>query len=252
MQYMPTSMSRLYRRLKRRLYTMSGATKDPEKTFSLVYNSKSWGVGSSEEFCSGAGSISEEITTSYVKEIKKDLESLNLNYCSMVDLGCGDFRVGSQLAPFAKIYKAVDFVPSLFQYLKKLYTDNNIEFSLCDIIDGDPPEGDVAFLRQVLQHLSNEQVIKILPKLNKYKVTYITEHLPAIESSHPNLDKVTGEHIRLNFGSGIYLDKVPFNIPSERLQVVFECRGHSMGGGIERGVIRTYRYTPIQHTDVTQ
>ena len=51
---------------------------------------------------------------------------------------------------------------------------------------------------------------------------------------------------------GIYLDKVPFNIPSERLQVVFECRGHSMGGGIERGVIRTYRYTPIQHTDVTQ
>jgi hypothetical protein len=252
MECMPGFMALWYRKAKRFISTRNGASKNPEETFSEIYRDKSWGENRSEEFCSGAGSVSEEITKIYVNEVKKDLESLNLVHCTMVDLGCGDFRVGAQLALSAKIYKAVDVVPSLIQYLKKLHTEKNIEFYLCDIVDGEPPVGDVAFLRQVFQHLSNEQISKILPKLNEYKVTYITEHLPTIDSNHPNLDKVTDENIRLSFGSGIYLDKAPFNIPKERLQVVFECEGHPMGGGIERGIIRTYRYTPIQHRDTTQ
>ena len=252
MERMPGFMVLWYRKAKRFMSTRRGASRDPQKTFSGIYTNKSWGSAYSEEFCSGSGSISEEITKNYIKEIKTDLEKLKLLHCTMVDLGCGDFRVGYQLAPFAKSYKGVDVVPALIQHLQNSHTVDNVEFDLCDLVNGDPPEGDIAFLRQVLQHLSNEQVIKILPKLNKYKVSYITEHLPAIESSHPNLNKVTGENIRLSFGSGIYLDKAPFNIPREKLQVVFECKGHSMGGGIEAGIIRTYRYTPNLPVDLFQ
>jgi hypothetical protein len=240
MALLPPSLALFYRRKKQDFLNGLGASKDPGKTFSEIYSKGSWGAGG--KFDSGTGTSSEKITQDYVSCVGDDLQKLGLIGCQMVDLGCGNFSVGSKLAEFSRSMIAVDVVPSLIEHLRAVHESQKIHFETCDLVCGSLPEGDIAFLRQVLQHLSNKQILQILPKLKKYKVVYITEHLPSIQSSYPNLDKKTGGDIRLAYGSGVYLDLPPFNL--EGLEVILECPGHPMGGGIESGVIRTYRYVP--------
>jgi len=56
------------------------------------------------------------------------------------------------------------------------------------------PEGDICFVRQVLQHLSNDQIAGVLPKLGKFRWCFITEHLlPRPPWSGPMRTSRTGE-----------------------------------------------------------
>jgi hypothetical protein len=107
------------------------------------------------------------------------------------------------------------------------------------------PDGDACFLRQVLQHLSNREICAILPKLNKYRWVYITEHYPTDNDGiKPNKDKVHVGDIRLLENSGVYLSKPPFNLPGQTLLKVLEIPSDGLGEGNDPGVIRTFRYKP--------
>jgi hypothetical protein len=71
-------------------------------------------------------------------------------------------------------------------------------------------------VRQVLQHLSNDQILKVLPKLKQsYKWLVLTEHLPLSEKFVPNVDKPPGPDIRLSLvegGSGVVVTSAPFDL----------------------------------------
>ena len=136
----------------------------------------------------------------------------------VVDLGCGDFKVASQWITEHICYEGVDIVPELIDYNNEKYGKENIHFQCLDIVTDELPDGELCLVRQVLQHLSNSEILQILNKLKKYKYVIVTEHITAKEYAHEyNIDKGHGACTRVFKQSGIYLDEAPFNMKVQKL-----------------------------------
>jgi len=206
--------------------------------FSRIYRKKIWG-NDGNSFCSGAGSRKESITRPYIDKITEFLKTYGSNKPRLVDLGCGDFFIGKNFIDYGKEYIGVDIVPRLIAEHNKLSYPGHVKFRCSDIVKDELPEGDICFLRQVLQHLSNKEIAQVLPKLKKYKIVFITEHQPYRDTVFfPNKEIRHGAGTRLRFGSGVYLDQPPFNIPSSRFSLVLEVPAEDVG---HAGMIRTYK-----------
>ena len=175
---------------------------------SQIYEKNLWG-GNPSEFYSGEGSHDSTIITPYINIVSDFLQSFEtpLTVC---DLGCGDFNVGKELVEFAAHYHAVDIVPALIERNKTLFKNENLLFHCLDVAVDELPAGDCALVRQVLQHLSNQEVQQILEKLSRYRYVIITEHIPS-EDFEPNKDKISGQGIRLKQNSGIDVLVEPFH-----------------------------------------
>ncbi|MGJ8666190.1 MAG: class I SAM-dependent methyltransferase [Patiriisocius sp.] len=173
-----------------------------------VYALKLWGGDAS--FYSGEGSHNDEIVQPYLDTVKTFLSSFEepLVVC---DLGCGDFNIGKELVEFTEKYIALDIVPELIDYNKLKFQQENLEFHCLDIAEDTLPVADCIILRQVLQHLSNAEILNIVEKLVDYKLVILTEHLPN-EDFRPNVDIISGQGTRLKKGSGVDLLAAPFNL----------------------------------------
>jgi hypothetical protein len=234
----------------KRLYHRSrGArnrTKSTAEVFSSIYSSKQW--GSAGTFNSGAGTLDRDIANPYIIAVSKALDERNIVHSRFVDLGCGDFRIGSQIAPLASSYMGGDVVPSLIEHLNKTYGNERTSFRCVDMILDELPEGDVCFIRQVLQHLSNDQIQRILPKLSRYNCVFITEHIPNRSKAYtPNIDKAQGPDIRLYWNSGVFLDHKPFSIPSNQLTEILSIKGSPVWADQDPGEIVTWVYVPSKN-----
>lgn len=240
-------LRKIYRSCKRELLGRINRNRKVADVFESIYRKNLWG-GKPGEFCSGDGTSDLDITAPYVARITDLSEKEGFAGKTFVDLGCGDFRVGSKLAPLSGRYFAIDVVKPLIQSHLAANTLPNVSFCCLDMIDDEIPDGDVCFIRQVFQHLSNDQISRILPKLTKFRWVFITEHLPSDPNPiYPNLEKVQGTEIRLMQDSGVYLNLPPFSLPAAQLETVLEIPGHEFGGGVaEPGVIRTVLYRPCQ------
>lgn len=184
-----------------------------------VYDMKLWG-GKTFDFYSGAGSHNPEIINPYLDALVRFLESFSTPLV-VCDLGCGDFNIGSQFVKSAKRYIAIDIVESLIDRNKKLYKANNLEFQCLDISKDELPSGDCIILRQVLQHLSNEEIQRIVLKLYAYKYIVLTEHLP-LGDFNSNKDIISGQGIRLKQNSGVNLLESPFNLKIKEKKILGE------------------------------
>ncbi len=173
-----------------------------------IYAMKLWGSGNSE-FYSGIGSHHPEIIIPYIDVLVSFLTSFE-NPLVVCDLGCGDFNVGKELVKFTKKYVAIDIVADIIAYNKEKFKEENLEFHCLNIAVDDLPSGDCAILRQVLQHLSNVEIQRIVEKLADFKYVILTEHLPEADFV-PNKDIISGQGIRLKKASGLDLLAPPFN-----------------------------------------
>ncbi len=174
-----------------------------------IYEVKLWG-GSAFDFYSGIGSHDEKIVMPYLNAVIAFLASFH-DPLVVCDWGCGDFNIGKHLVPYAKSYIAIDIVEPLIERNKNVFKENNLEFHCLDIAKDQLPSGDCIILRQVLQHLSNEDIRKITKKLYDYKYLILTEHIPSgIFIS--NKDIISGQGIRLKQNSGVSLLEPPFNL----------------------------------------
>ena len=107
----------------------------------------------------------------------------------------------------------------------------NVDFRVVDITHDPIPAGDVIVVRQVFQHLSNEQIVAALEKIvSSCRFLVVTEHLPRSKLFRPNLDKPTGPDIRLRINSGVVLTEPPFNLQATREEVL--CEVAEYGGRI--------------------
>ena len=181
-----------------------------------VYSKNLWG-GDPTTFYSGQGSHDRQILQPYLDAIQAFLNAFQ-KPLAVCDLGCGDFNVGKELVSYAGRYIAVDIVDGLIIHLKQRFTAPNLEFQQLDIADDDLPLGDCALVRQVLQHLSNAEIQRILPKLTAYTYVIVTEHIP-IGNFEPNLDIIAGQGTRLKKRSGVDLSAAPFDfqVTSEKI-----------------------------------
>jgi hypothetical protein len=196
---------------------------------------KLWGSNTSL-FYSGEGSHQSHIIVPYIAAVKTFLSSFQ-SPLVVCDLGCGDFNVGRELVEHAQKYVAVDIVDELITHNQSLFKAKNLEFQCLDIAVHDLPNGDCVILRQVLQHLSNTEIQRILPKLSNFKYVILTEHIPNGDFT-PNLDIISGQGTRLKKRSGVQLTEAPFHFKAktEQLMVAFRLEG-------DESVIVTTLYT---------
>jgi hypothetical protein len=209
-RFLPRFILQIIRHRKMRQYTNLST----EQVFTKIYRSGAWGKSDdvSTPFFSGAGSHRSELVAPYIQAVRDFLISFDRKQV-VVDLGCGDFFVGSQIRSFSARYIACDVVPKLIEFNTLHFQDPVTEFRLLDIAEDDLPAGDIACVRQVLQHLSNAQIQKFVDRaLPKYNYMIVTEHLPATADFKPNKDIPMGPGTRIEYNSGVVLTAPPFNL----------------------------------------
>lgn len=217
---------------------MSKSKKTPwptQKVMQQIYDLNFWG-GKGQDFYSGEGSHLPELVSPYLLALKSFLQQFP-HPPSLLDLGCGDFNIGSQLVPYTSSYIAADIVPELIEHHRKQHHPSHLKFEVLDLSKDELPKADIICLRQVLQHLSNSEIASFLPQLCKYKYLVLTEHLPNQDFT-ANQDIITGRNIRLKINSGVDLTQPPFNLTPIQEQVLCEVKeGNSFGG-----VLKTVLY----------
>jgi len=197
------------------------------RTFQSVYRHRLWGADGASVFFSGLGSR-DEPARSYVEAMGPLLArhtSESATELVIVDLGCGDFVIGSALLEYLRgkgvRYIGCDLVPELIAYNQHKFGLDGVEFRALDIVGETLPDGDVCLLRQVLQHLSNAEIAAVLPRLKKYKYVYVSEGQPLTREGMPNPDKAVGAEVRFDWqtgvGRGVELDLPPWNLKLEEI-----------------------------------
>ena len=191
---------------------MTKKTKKPWPTKNVmnqIYEMHFWG-GNQFDFYSGTGSHNPKIIDPYLKVVITFLET-HKKPLVVCDLGCGDFNIGKHLTKHTRKYIAVDIVENLIHRNKNLHQEDNLAFYCLDITKDVLPPGDCIILRQVLQHLSNNDIEKVVKKITAYKYIILTEHIP-LGNFVPNKDIISGQGIRLKQNSGVNLLEPPFNL----------------------------------------
>ena len=200
-----------------------------EGVFDNVYKRRAWGRDESGLPNSGDGSHERSIVDPYIDSIKKVVSEYSLK--TAVDLGCGDFAVGSKLYDSFDNYLDCDISSLILEQSRALYQAPTLEFQKLNLAKDDLPVADVAFVRQVLQHLSNKEITGFVDQINKrkkFKFLIVTEHLPSNSDFTPNIDKRTGPSMRLKLGSGVVLHREPFNLRyKEKKDICFVSFGES-------------------------
>lgn len=174
----------------------------PKELFERIYEDRIWGASSDPTDCliSGGGSHTPEFVTAYVAGLEKFLRTFPVKP-DVVGLGCEDFAVGSQIRSQYATYIACDIVEPLIRRNCERFASLDVDFRVLDITADPLPAGQMVFIRQVLQHLSNSQIQSTIAKIpGTYRYLVLTEHLPASGTFVPNLDKPAGPHTRLEAG----------------------------------------------------
>lgn len=222
----------------------SGMSESPKRTkkawptkaaMAQVYENNLWG-GKKGTFYSGEGSHDPKLVAPYIQVVSEFLSSFDTPL-HLLDLGCGDFNVGSILLPYTREYTAVDIVEELIKYNSSQFQAANLRFHCLDIAKDALPAADCVLVRQVLQHLSNAEVAQVVEKLSTYKYVILTEHLPS-GAFIPNADIISGQGIRLKKQSGLELTGPPFNFKVKESKELL-----SIPASKGKGIIKTVLYT---------
>jgi SAM-dependent methyltransferase len=209
-------------------------SKDNAAIFGAIYRDKRWGGDSKVDFYSGSGNAPEMIA-SYISGVRTFLSKLGPSV--IVDIGCGDFVAGAQLVDLASRYIACDVVPELIDRNRGKFVHDNLEFLVIDATKDKLPPGDVVVVKQVLQHLSNDQIHRIVDKLRRYKTWIICDYVPA-NKFIPNKDMMTGMDVRTD--SGVVLTESPFSIEPNSTEVLSTVEWAQ--GTPNHGIIQTLAY----------
>ena len=171
-----------------------------------------------EKFRSGSGSHDEKIIVPYIETLIPLITNNNIR--NIVDLGCGDFWIMRHVleaffnAGYNFFYTGIDVVEDLVNYNATRFKHPNIRFICRDAAaDDEPlPDGELLIIRQVLQHLSNADIKKILSKTDKFKFLFVTESIYESPDAIFNIDMNSSSSIRLYHKSGVYLEESPYCI----------------------------------------
>ena len=208
--------------------------------FSTIYKEKLWGTiksfdrdGNENLPMSGHGSHDKRYTKPYIEAITEVFNTSKIPI-KVLDVGCGDFFIGKDLVKMTESYIGADIVPEVIKSISATYKDLNVNFISIDCTRDKLPNSNFLLLRQVLQHLSNKDIIDFLANLQRSKTKYLilTELIPS-NNFVPNLDSKTGVFSRLSRGinSGVVLEESPFDFKYLERQELLKIR--SDGGYLQ-------------------
>jgi len=210
----PTWLVHKYRRARFGHTWIDYEDQSPRDVFTHIYTAGIWGKGDGT-FYSGPGS---DLVASgaYIDAVKQFIKGRQIR--SIVDLGCGDFRVGANIVTPDISYHGVDVVQPLIAHNQSTYGAPNITFSCRDAIREPLPDAELCLIREVFQHLSNRQIAAILTRCRGFRYVIVTEKVASPDRfTVANADSTHGPNMRADLGSGVMLDRPPF---AERIAAV--------------------------------
>jgi SAM-dependent methyltransferase len=193
--------------------------------FTEVYEKKMWGGANAQKFYSGSGS-NDDNTFLYREYVQRFIVKHNIK--SVLDIGCGDFRLGKLMDWRGLKYVGADVVSELVAHNNHLYADMNVSFLQYDITKDNLPSAELYLIRQVFQHFSNEDIHSSLEKLTKSKFVLITDGMSITPPQVMNKNKTTDRYTRVRDGSGLYLESSPFNLDAKTVLSYLSINGREM------------------------
>jgi hypothetical protein len=216
-QFVPQPILRMYRNLIWAPIRQQYGQLSVAEAFTQTYRNQLWGQNREGKFFSGRGSL-DRFAVPYIEWLSRFVTERNIS--TIVDLGCGDFRIGRRICSTVSVnYVGVDIVEELIKYNQSQFGSENINFKCANIINDGLPDGELCLIRQVFQHLSNEQISSALGKCFKFPYLIVTEDVYNGPGMRPNLDIMHGPDNRIFKCSGVFLEHAPFNLQT---QSVFE------------------------------
>lgn len=176
-----------------------GQGKSAREIFRKIYQDNYWGNADSR---SGAGSDLRQ--TSEVRRILPELID-EFGIQTMLDIPCGDWHWMKALSLNTN-YVGADIVPELVQRNQSLYGNEQHRFITLDLTSNELPCVDLVFSRDVLVHLSIEDVFAALDNIRRSGSEYLLTTTFTERSTNINIP--TGHWRPLN------LQKPPFNFPA--------------------------------------
>jgi SAM-dependent methyltransferase len=190
-----------------------------KEVFTHIYRKGVWG-GTEGDLYSGPGS-DPAVTAPYVDAVRGFIESHGIR--SVVDLGCGDFRVGSRIVSPGLRYHGIDIVDDVVRHNQQTHGTAEVSFSCRDATRDELPAADLCLVREVLQHLSNAEILKVLARCRQFRYVIVTEAVAAPDRfTQPNIDTDHSPFTRADTGSGVVLEAAPFHAPVARTLVETE------------------------------
>ena len=189
-------------------------------TFDAIYARGLWNHG--VPFNSGSGSYGD-CAAQYVAFVQNLIRSHDIR--SIVDVGCGDFNVGSKLCGHVEQYRALDVSQVIIDQNRKTFASlDNVVFTQLDGTAQPLPRADLVTIRQVLQHLTNAQIERVLRNVERSGARFalISEHVPTAPFlAGPNLDVPShSADTRVLLDSGVFIDEAPFSRNARRIHTI--------------------------------
>lgn len=123
--------------------------------FNKVYTESHWG------YKSGPGS-DPDFAKVWIDIVNSFLEKNDVS--SVIDVGCGDWRIGKRLKLDGKDYTGVD-ISSVILEETDSNSSENIKFIQDDFETMDIHDADLVIIKDVLQHLPNSSIYNIVNKI---------------------------------------------------------------------------------------
>jgi len=143
-----------------------GDTQNVRGVFETIYDKRVWGGGS------GIGS-SPRMAGSYMNFLQAFLNNNAIR--SVVDIGCGDWQFSQFINWGERTYLGIDVVASVIETNRRLFSKPTISFSHANPLEeGFDATGDLLLIKDVLQHLSNANVQKLLRLTSRFKFSLLT------------------------------------------------------------------------------
>jgi hypothetical protein len=193
---------------------IEAVSRSAAEAFSAIYEGHAW---KTEGTVSLSGPGSDPVRTrAYRRLLARVLRRYRVR--SVVDLGSGDWA-SSRLVDWSGIdYLGLDVVPFAVEHCRTHYGRPGVRFEVFDLLQDEPPPGDLLICKEVLQHLPNWAVHRALSFLGRYRLALLVNDLhetyrepgwfkrPYKISAEPNLDIEIGSYRPL------HLNAEPFNL----------------------------------------
>jgi SAM-dependent methyltransferase len=167
------------------------AESSSEEVFTHIYDKGVWGLNAQGEGTSGGGSTAS-MTESYRIFLQQFLKDYAIQ--SVVDLGCGDWEFSQFIDWNGITYTGYDVVKSVIERNQKKFQQPSISFVHADILQALLPEADLLICKDVLQHLTNEDVALFIQKLSQFKYCLITNDVDPTTKSSSNPEILKGQY----------------------------------------------------------
>jgi hypothetical protein len=191
-----------------------------EQVFTHIYKTKFWQAGDS---VSGPGS-----ELKFTHKARYGIADLikRFKITSIADAPCGDLNWMRHVDIGTCRYIGYDVVQELIERNIRFFGETR-EFRHLNLVDGVIEKVDLIICRDMLAHLTHEQILKALRNFKKSGSKYILM-TTGLTTTDNTPDITTGEVRRINF------ERAPFNFPRPLAlieeDVPFECeRGKHLG-----------------------